>query len=67
MDATVQGVIESAMNDTIEGGVLVGTLANGGVDLAPFHDMEKLVPDNLKAELTALRQSIIDGTVKVAP
>ena len=40
MDATVLAVIEAAMNDTFEGGVIVGTLENGGVDLAPFHDME---------------------------
>ncbi|MGB5556623.1 MAG: BMP family ABC transporter substrate-binding protein [Paracoccaceae bacterium] len=67
MDATVMDVIERVMNDTFEGGVLVGTLANGGVDLAPFHDMEARVPDELKAELAAIRQGIIDGTVKVAP
>ncbi len=67
MDATVMDVIERVMNDTFEGGVLVGTLANGGVDLAPFHDMEALVPDALKDELAAIRQGIIDGTIKVAP
>src|SRR6056297_2678641 len=38
MDATVRAVIEATMNDEFEGGVLVGTLENGGVGLAPFHD-----------------------------
>ncbi len=67
MDATVRGVIEMAMNDQFEGGVLVGSLKNGGVDLAPFHDMEDIVPDDLKAELDALRAGIIDGSISVRP
>lgn len=66
MDATVAQVIQNTMNDAFEGGVLVGTLENGGVDLAPFHDMEGLVPDQLKAELDALRAGIIDGSISVA-
>lgn len=65
MDATVLGVIKQAMEGSFEGGVLVGTLANGGVDMAPFHDMEELVSDELKQELEAIRQGIIDGTIDV--
>lgn len=67
MDATVMAVIEAAMNDTFEGGLLTGTLENGGVDLAPFHDLEGAVPKALKAELAALRAAIIDGSVSVRP
>ncbi|MDU8911633.1 BMP family ABC transporter substrate-binding protein [Aestuariicoccus sp. MJ-SS9] len=65
MDSTVKQVIEAAMNDTFEGGILVGTLANGGVGLAPFHDMDALVPDELKAELDTIRQAIIDGSLDI--
>ncbi|OAN76620.1 BMP family ABC transporter substrate-binding protein [Jannaschia sp. EhC01] len=67
MDATVFQVIERVMAGSFEGGVIVGTLANGGVDLAPFHDFEGTVPEDLVAELTALRAGIIDGTVAVGP
>jgi basic membrane protein A len=67
MDATVLEVIKTAMDGTFEGGILTGTLANGGVDLAPFHDMDGDVPDNLKAELAAVRQGIIDGSIDVSP
>lgn len=66
MDSTVKLVIEQAMNDQFEGGLLVGTLENGGVGLAPYHDMEPLVPDALKAEVAQLRQDIIDGTLSVS-
>lgn len=65
MDATVMEVIDSAMKGTFKGGVVVGSLANGGVDLAPLHDMETMVPDELKTELATIRQQIIDGTIKV--
>ncbi len=65
MDATVREVIELTMNGTFEGGVIVGTLENGGVDLAPFHDMEDLVPAELKDQIEAIRAGIIDGSIKV--
>jgi basic membrane protein A len=65
MDATVMQVIESAMNGSFQGGVIVGSLANGGVDLAPFHDMEAMVPAELKSEIETIRKQIVDGTIKV--
>lgn len=67
MDATVRQVIEMAMNDQFAGGLIVGSLENGGVDLAPFHDLDSAVPDTLKTELADLRAAIIDGTISVSP
>jgi len=67
MDATVRQVIEMAMNDQFEGGLIVGALENGGVDLAPFHDLDSAVPASLKAELLAIRAGIVDGTIDVSP
>jgi basic membrane protein A len=65
MDATVMQAIEAAMGDSFEGGVIVGTLENGGVGLAPYHDLESAVPDELKGEIDQLRQGIIDGSISV--
>lgn len=67
MDATVRQVIEMAMNDQFGGGLIVGALENGGVDLAPFHDLDSAVPASLKAELMAIRAGIVDGTIDVSP
>lgn len=65
MDSTVYQVIEATMNGSFEGGLTVGTLENGGVGLAPYHDMDGIVPDDLKAEVEALREGIISGAIKV--
>ncbi|MDN3241124.1 BMP family lipoprotein [Glycomyces tritici] len=46
-------------------GAYVGTLANDGVSIAPFHDFDSAVSDETKAELDALTQQIIDGTLVV--
>lgn len=43
----------------------IGTLENGGVDIAPFHDFESQLPDGLTDTLDQLKQDIIDGTIVV--
>jgi basic membrane protein A len=45
------------------GSSYVGTLANGGAVLAPFHDWTSKVPAKLQAELKALQAQIISGTI----
>ena len=67
MDATTMNVIKKVQDGTFKGGVEVGNLANGGVDLAPFHDFDSAVSAELKAELTQLKADIISGAVKVKP
>ena len=44
----------------------VGTLANKGVRIAPFHEFDSQISAELKAEIEALRAEIADGTIKVA-
>ena len=39
----------------------VGTLENGGVGLAPYHDFEDEIPAELKQEVEAIVEGIIDG------
>jgi basic membrane protein A len=65
MDSTVVEAITQAKDGTFKGGVLVGTLATGGVGLAPYHDLDGEVPDEIKAEIEALRAGIIDGSIPV--
>ncbi len=65
IDATVVDVIEKVMSGTFEGGVVQGTLANGGVGIAPFHNFESLVPDSLKTELEAIENGLKDGSISM--
>ncbi|WP_430449279.1 BMP family lipoprotein [Rhodophyticola sp.] len=65
MDRTVFEVIETAIAGAFEGGVIVGSLENGGVDLAPFHDFAGAVPQELQDELAQIRAGITDGSIPV--
>jgi len=67
MDVTTFNVIKSVMDGTFKGGVIVGTLENGGVGLAPFHDLESVVPAEVKAELDAIKADIIAGKIATSP
>ena len=54
----------------VEGGYLggkdySGTLKNGGVLLAPFHEFDSKISADLKAEITALSGKISDGSITV--
>jgi putative multiple sugar transport system substrate-binding protein len=63
MDATTYQVIEDVIRGEFEGGTVVGTLANEGVAIAPFHDLSDLISDELQTRLDELRQAIIDGDI----
>jgi basic membrane protein A and related proteins len=65
MDVAVYTAIEEALNDEFEGGLYTGTLENEGVDLAPFHEFEDTVPDDVKTAVDEIRQQIIDGEITV--
>ena len=67
MDVTTLNVIKSAMDGTVTGGAIVGTLANGGVALAPFHNLDSLVSADLKAELDQVKADILSGKIAMNP
>lgn len=62
----VVDVIEKSFADGFDNKPYIGTLANGGVGISPFHDFESKVAPTLKAELDAIKLLITDGTIKVA-
>ncbi len=43
----------------------IGTLANGGTGIAPYHDFDSKVPAALKAQLAAVSKGIQDGSIKI--
>jgi basic membrane protein A len=62
----VRNAITTAQNGTFKGGNYLGTLANGGVGLAPYHDFASKVPPALQAELAKIKADIISGKIKPA-
>jgi basic membrane protein A len=67
MDVTTLNVIKSGMDGSFKGGNTVGTLANGGVALAPFHDLDSLVSSSLKSELDQVKADILSGKITLNP
>jgi basic membrane protein A len=63
--AVLETFKKNAAGDT-GGESFVGTLANGGVRISPFHDLDSQVSAELKSELQTLQQEIADGTVKIS-
>ncbi|MGA4509027.1 BMP family lipoprotein [Propionibacteriaceae bacterium G1746] len=65
MDVSVFEAIKAAKEGTFDSTAYVGTLANGGTGLAPFHEFDSKVPAELKTELDKVKQDIIDGKIKI--
>ena len=65
MSSSVQDVVESAAQGEFSNEPYVGTLENEGVGIAPYHDQEETVGEELAAEVEQLKQDIIDGTITV--
>jgi len=64
MDSSCYDVIEATMEGRFDGcGIYIGDLKNDGVGIAPYHDLEDAVPDDLKAEIADLEAKIISGEI----
>lgn len=67
MDVTTYEVVEAVLDGTFTGGVTVGTLANGGVGLASFHELAGLVSAELQAEVDDVAAKLIAGELSALP
>ena len=56
-----------AFKGDFKGGNYVGTLKNGGVEIAPYHDFDSKIPANIKADIETIKGGIIDGSISVDP
>ncbi len=63
MDIAVRDAIALALNGNFAGGTYLGTLENGGVGIAPYHEFESRVPAAIVAELETIKAGIIDGSI----
>jgi basic membrane protein A and related proteins len=64
---SVSTEVEAAAKGTFSGGLYVGTLKNGGVGLAPFHDFTSKIPSKVSSALTTIKAGIESGQISVDP
>jgi basic membrane protein A len=62
--AAVSNAVLNAAKGSFAGGTYVGTLANGGAVLSPYHDFASKVPAALQAELKTIETGIENGTIQ---
>jgi basic membrane protein A and related proteins len=65
VDAAVYNYLKMVADGSVTAGISTGTLQNGGVGLAPFHDWDSQIPAELKAQIQKASDGIKDGSIKV--
>jgi basic membrane protein A len=65
LTGSVLTYLNAVAGGTFPTGSYVGTLANGGTGLAPFHDFASKVPSSLQSQLNTVKQGIISGSIKI--
>jgi basic membrane protein A len=66
IQTAVKDAVTSAQAGSFKGGDFIGTLANGSVTLAPYHDFAGKVPAALQSELATITKQIESGAIKPA-
>jgi basic membrane protein A len=65
VDVAVFKTIEDVVNGKFTGGTVTYTIADGGVDLAGYHNFDRQVPQTLKDEIAKAKANLISGAVTV--
>jgi basic membrane protein A len=64
VDAAVFSFLKGVSDGSVKAGILTANLANGGIGLAPYHDWESKVPQNVKDKIKEATDGLIAGTLK---
>ncbi|MBL8055845.1 MAG: hypothetical protein JNK29_04060, partial [Anaerolineales bacterium] len=56
---------KAVADGSFKGGVQVATLANGEIGIAPFHNFDSQVSQQVKDDLRQITSDIAAGTIKV--
>ena len=64
VDVAVYNYLKTVADGSVKAGISTGTLQNGGVGVAPFHDWDSKIPANLKAQIQKASDGIKDGSIK---
>jgi WD40 repeat protein/basic membrane lipoprotein Med (substrate-binding protein (PBP1-ABC) superfamily) len=67
LDASVVSAVQAIVDGTFAGGTHLGTLENGGVSIAPFHNLDGLITAKVREDLEQIKADIIAGKIKTKP
>ena len=65
MDIAVGQSIKDSLEGNFTGEPYVGTLENEGVALAPYHELDSEIPQELKDQIEDIKQKLIDGEIEI--
>jgi basic membrane protein A len=65
IDVAVFKTIQDVVDGKFTAGTVTYTIADGGVDLAPYHDLDSQVPQTLKDEIAKAKADLISGAITV--
>jgi basic membrane protein A len=65
LTGSVTQYITKVASGSFPTGSYVGTLANGGTGLSPFHDFISKVPSSLQTQLAQVKADIVSGKIKI--
>jgi len=65
INVAVYNTIKDVIDGKFVGGVVTYNITDGGVDLAPYHDLDSQVPQALKDEISQAKQDLISGAITV--
>lgn len=63
MDVAVARAVDAFAAGQLDSGILLSTVENGGVGLAPYHDMAAMVPDACQTAVDKAAAGLIDGSI----
>lgn len=63
MDVAAGQAVEAFAKGELQPGIVTGTVANGGIGLAPYHDWDSKISDECKAAVQTAQEGLAAGTV----
>ena len=65
VDVAVFEYLKSVNDGSSKGGVNTANMSNGGVGLAPFHDFDSKVPEDIKTKIKDATEGIKNGSITI--
>jgi len=63
VDVAVFDAIKAAASGTLEPGIRLSSIKNGGIGLAPFHDWKSKIPQECNDKIVAAEKGLKDGSI----